>query len=69
MLFGGFVDKELQERVMLERVEMIARLTNEGHCQENDRAIALDLIAEIARGKLIKNKSFSVVFSANPIDR
>lgn len=49
---------------MLERVEMIARLATEGVCQERDREIALDLIAEIARGNLMKNDSFSVVFSA-----
>nr|WP_274610043.1 hypothetical protein [Klebsiella aerogenes] len=35
---------------MIERVEMIARLTTEGVCQERDREIALNLIAEIARG-------------------
>ncbi|PAV96148.1 hypothetical protein CJD50_14130 [Hafnia paralvei] len=55
---------ELNERVMLERVEMIARLATEGVCQERDREIALDLIAEIARGNLMKSDSFSVVFSA-----
>ncbi|WP_257007980.1 Tum protein [Hafnia paralvei] len=49
---------------MLERVEMIARLATEGVCQERDREIALDLIAEIARGNLMKSDSFSVVFSA-----
>lgn len=31
---GGCVDKELREHVMIERVEMIARLTTEGTCQE-----------------------------------
>ena len=50
---------------MLERVELIARLTTEGICQERDREIALNLIAEIAKGKLMKNKSFSVFFIPN----
>jgi len=53
---------------MIERVEMIARLTVEGTCQEKDREIALNLIAEIARGNLMKNNSFSVVFSASPVE-
>lgn len=61
---GGCVDRELSKQVMIERVEMIARLTTEGACQERDREIALNLIAEIARGNLMKNNSFSVVFSA-----
>jgi DNA-damage-inducible protein I len=62
------VDRELNEQVMIERVEMIARLTTEGDCQERDREIALNLIAEIARGNLMKNNSFSVVFSATPVE-
>ncbi|MEB1054834.1 DinI family protein [Citrobacter portucalensis] len=62
------MDRELSEHVMIERVEMIARLTAEGTCQERDREIALNLIAEIARGNLMKNNNFSVVFSAPPID-
>ena len=65
---GGYVDRELSEYVMIERVEMIARLTTEGTCQERDREIALNLIAEIARGNLMKNNNFSVVFYAPPID-
>lgn len=52
---------------MLERVEMIARLTADGVCQERDREIALNLIAEIARGNLLKNSSFSVVFAEQPL--
>ncbi|SBL50097.1 putative prophage protein [Klebsiella oxytoca] len=56
------MDKELSEHVMIERVEMIARLTAEGACQERDREIALNLIAEIARGNLMKNNNFSVFF-------
>lgn len=59
---GGCVDRELRELVMIERVEMIARLTAEGTCQERDREIALNLIAEIAKGNLMKNNNFSVVF-------
>lgn len=63
------MDRELKEHVMIERVEMIARLTAEGTCQERDREIALNLIAEIARGNLMKNKDFSVVFSARPVEQ
>jgi len=62
------VDRELSKHVMIERVEMIARLTAEGTCQERDREIALNLIAEIARGNLMKNNDFSVVFSATPVE-
>ncbi|MTD27521.1 hypothetical protein [Erwinia sorbitola] len=57
------MDKELAERVILERVELIARLTSEGVCRERDREIALHLIAEIASGVELKNSHFSVVFS------
>lgn len=53
---------------MIERVEMIARLATVGTCQERDREIALDLIAEIAKGNLMKNNNFSVVFSARAVD-
>ncbi|HBR1222450.1 DinI family protein [Klebsiella quasipneumoniae] len=63
------MDRELNEQVMIERVEMIARLTTEGVCQERDREIALNLIAEIARGNLIKNKSFSVFFASAPVEQ
>lgn len=62
------MDRELREHVMIERVEMIARLTTEGICQERDREIALNLIAEIAKGSLMINNNFSVVFSAPPVD-
>ena len=65
---GGCVDKDLSEHVMIERVEMIARLTAEGACKERDREIALGLIAELAKGNLMKNSSFSIVFSAKPIE-
>ncbi|HDY6938704.1 TPA: DinI-like family protein, partial [Klebsiella pneumoniae] len=63
------MDRELNEQVMIERVEMIARLTTEGVCQERDREIALNLIAEIARGNLMKNNSFSVVFTPTPVEK
>ena len=63
------MDRELSEQVMIERVEMIARLTTEGVCQERDREIALNLIAEIARGNLMKNNSFSVVFAPAPVEQ
>ena len=62
------MDRKLNEHVMIERVEMIARLTAQGACQERDREIALNLIAEIARGNLMKNNNFSVVFSEPPVD-
>lgn len=65
---GGCVDRELSKQVMIERVEMIARLTTESACQERDREIALGLIAELAKGNLMKNSSFSMVFSAKPIE-
>ncbi|NCH34997.1 Tum protein [Cronobacter sakazakii] len=57
------MDRELTEHVMIERGEMIARLAAEGTCQERDREIALGLIAEIAKGKPLKSKEFTVVFS------
>ncbi|UGS46673.1 DinI-like family protein [Kosakonia cowanii] len=63
------MDRELKEHAMIERVEMIARLTVEGTCQERDREIALNLIAEIARDNLMKKKNFSVVFSPSPVHR
>lgn len=65
---GGCVDRELSEHVMIERVEMIARLANESSCLEKDREIALGLIAELAKGNLMKNSSFSMVFSAKLIE-
>ncbi len=48
---------------MIERVEMIARLTAEGTCQERDREIALSLIADIAGRNLSENHSYSVIIS------
>ncbi|KTI09158.1 DinI-like family protein [Enterobacter hormaechei] len=63
------MDRELSEHVMLERVELIARLTAEGVCQERDREIALNLIADLAKQNMLKSNSFSVVFSAKPINQ
>lgn len=63
------MDRELSEHVMLERVELIARLTTEGVCQERDREIALNLIADLAKENMLKSNSFSVVFSAKPINQ
>jgi len=63
------VDTDLQEQVMLERVELIARLTTEGVCRERDREVALALIAEIAGDMMIKNKEFAVSFSALPTNK
>lgn len=60
---GSSVRNELRELVMLERVELIARLTTEGMCRERDREIALDLIAVLAKGEILKNRDFSVSFS------
>lgn len=65
---GGYVDKDLSEHVMIERVEMIARLTAEGACQERDREIALGLIAELAKGNLMKSSHFSIVFSVKSFE-
>ncbi len=58
--------EDLQERVRLERVELIARLVSEGVCHERDREIALNLIAEIAGDGKLHNRQFSVIFSAIP---
>lgn len=63
------MDRELSEHVMIERVEMIARLTAGGTCQERDREIALNLIAEIAKDNLMKNNGFSFAFSASPVNK
>ncbi|EMQ1491770.1 hypothetical protein WEU54_003031 [Enterobacter kobei] len=65
--YGGCVDKELREHVMIERVEMIARLTTEGACQERDREIALSLIADIAGRNLSDGHSYSVILSLDPM--
>lgn len=52
------MSSELKEVVMLERVELIARLTTEGICRERDREIALDLIAELSKGNVINKDNF-----------
>lgn len=67
-LLLGRVDNELQERVRLECVELIARLTSEGLCRERDREIALNLIAKIASASTMTNKQFSILFSAIPLE-
>lgn len=54
-LGGGYVDREVSERVMLERVEMIARLLTEGGRRERDREIALSLIVDLVEYKDIAN--------------
>ena len=60
------MDRELNEQVMIERVEMIARLTTEGVCQERDREIALNLIAEIAERELDEKTNLFQLFSPQP---
>lgn len=61
------MDHDLQERVYLERVELIARLATEGICKERDREIALSLIAELAGNAVLRDQQFSVVFSVPPL--
>jgi len=61
---GGRVDNELQERVMLERVELIARLASDGATKERDREIALGLIAELANTNSLEVSVFASVFSS-----
>lgn len=63
------MDNELHERVVLERVELIARLTSEAARHERDREIALSLIAEIAANTTFSNRQFSVVFSASSLEK
>lgn len=63
------MDNDLQERVTLERVEFIARLTTEGVCKERDREIALNLIAEIAANNTLSDGNFLVDFSAMSLDK
>ena len=60
------MDRELSKYVMLERVELIARLTTEGICQERDREIALNLIADLAQENLSRTGSYSVRVAARP---
>ncbi|EKY2077283.1 hypothetical protein [Cronobacter sakazakii] len=63
------MDNDLQKRAIIERVELIARLTSEGICKERDREIALSLIADIASDTMMANQQFSVVFSAIPFEK
>jgi hypothetical protein len=63
------VDQGLKEQVMLERVELIARLTSEGASQERDREIALNLIAELAGGQMMTDGNYTVTFTVLPIDK
>lgn len=62
------MDRELNKHVLIERVEMIARLTAEGTCQERDREIALNLIAEMVRSKSMEGIDSQVVLCAPPVD-
>lgn len=61
------MDNDLQKRAIIERVELIARLTSEGICGERDREIALSLIADIVSNNVMTNQQFSVAFSAAPL--
>ncbi|MBK4725044.1 hypothetical protein [Pantoea agglomerans] len=58
------MDNNLEERVMIERVELIARLSATGVCGDRDREVALGLIAELACGVVLSNSHFSVNFSS-----
>lgn len=59
-LGGWRMDFDLQERVMLERVELIARMTSEGACRERDREIALMLIADLVAKVDFRTPVFNV---------
>lgn len=63
------METDLQEQVMLERVELIARLTTEGTCRERDREVALALIAEIAGDMVMKNTGFAVTFPTRQFNK
>lgn len=53
---GGHMENDFQEQVMLEQVELIARLAAEGAKRERDREIALNLIVELFRPHSEVNK-------------
>ncbi len=53
------MDRELNEHVMIERVEMIARLASESSCRQRDKEIALNWIAEIVKDDLSPERFFS----------
>lgn len=55
----GCVERELNGHIMIERVEMIARLASESSCRQRDREIALNWIAEIVKDDLSAEKNFS----------
>lgn len=56
------MDDNLDERVRLEQVELIARLVSGRECKEHDREIALNLIAELAGEVIICNQEYCVMF-------
>lgn len=58
------MDQDLAERVMLERIEMIARLTSDEACRVRDKDIALHLIADITSQMIMRNAKISVILSA-----
>ncbi|QCR38019.1 hypothetical protein [Nissabacter sp. SGAir0207] len=58
------MDDELKAQVVLERVELIARLAAEKVVQERDREIALNLIADLAQGMALQGGGFQVAFTA-----
>lgn len=60
---GGVMDKDLAERMMLERIEMIARLSSNEACRVRDKDIALHLIADITSQMIMRSAKVSVVFS------
>ncbi len=41
------MDYRFEQSVMLERIDLIARLTTTGECDDKDREIALIMIAEL----------------------
>lgn len=58
------MDQGLAERVMLERIEMIARLTSDEACRVRDKDIALHLIADITNQMIMRSAKISLNFSA-----
>lgn len=62
------MSSEFKAVVILERVELIARLTTDGMCRERDREIALNLIAELAKSDLIEMPYFSNNYSVSGVN-
>ncbi|MGO3413231.1 MAG: hypothetical protein ACTIMC_05790 [Kluyvera intermedia] len=60
------MDRELREYALIERVEMIARLTAERACQERDREIALIWIAEVVKEDLLTKGIFLTTTHPDP---